>query len=100
MYKNFKLRWCYSIMKLNDFNSWFEDKKNLIGLWNVEPNKNILSQFTIGCYFDSIKNKYIVYKNGERNNHTIYLETEDEDEAYNKLQSMILFEKKNNEGYY
>ena len=87
-------------MKLSDFNSWFKDKKNLIGLWHVEPNKNTLGQFTIGCYFDSSKNKYIVYKNGERNNRIIRLETEDEDEAYNKLKSMVIFEERNNKGYY
>ena len=40
-----------------------------------------------------------VYSNDEHSTHTVYLETDNEDEAYEELQSMVVFEQRNNKGY-
>ncbi len=53
----------------------------------------------MGCYFDEATKKYKVYSNDEHSTHTIYLETDNEDEAYAELQSMVVFEQRNNKGY-
>ena len=87
-------------MKAKEFENWLNEKKELIGRWTVEPNKKITKAYSMGCYFDSNDNKWKVYSNEERGQFIVYLETDDEDSAYEELQSMVQFEIKNNKGYY
>lgn len=87
-------------MKSSEFEKWVEGKKSLVGMWRIKSREKSLAPFTIGCYFDQPEGKWKVYKVGERNDYNIRLETEDEDKAYDKLKSMVLFEVENNRGYF
>ena len=87
-------------MKAIEFERWFEDKKNTIGMWGVEAQKKIVKEFTMGCYYDLDDHKWKVYANEERGQFVIYLETESEEEAFDELKAMVSFEQKNNKGYY
>lgn len=87
-------------MNAKEFEKWVVDKKTSVGMWSIESNKKSLKQFTIGCYFDDQEKKWKVYSTGERNKHKVYLVTDDEDEAYEKLQARVIFEQRNNKGYY
>lgn len=86
-------------MNHKEFESWVADKVASIGLLSIESNSKSLKPFTMGCYFDEATKKYKVYSNDEHSTHTIYLETDNEDEAYAELQSMVVFEQRNNKGY-
>ena len=49
-------------MKAKEFENWFNEKKELIGRWTVEPNKKITKAYSMGCYFDSNDNKIKHYR--------------------------------------
>lgn len=86
-------------MNAKEFEEWVADKRTSVGMWSIESNKKSLKPLTLGCYFDDCEKKWKVYSNEERNQHTVYLVTEDENEAYEELQSMVIFEQRNNKGY-
>ena len=86
-------------LKAVEFKKWLEDNQPQLGMWTVETEKKVVKDFTMGCYFDSDTNKWTVYIVGERGQYTVWLETEDEDKAYDELQSMVIFEQRNNKGY-
>lgn len=67
-----------------------------LGKWKLEIDNEILTDFTIGCFFDVGENKWKVYVNNERGRHRIRLTTENEEEAFNELLSIVNFEIENN----
>ncbi len=81
-----------------EFLHWLQNYESSLGHWKVSFVKNSKSQYTLGCYKDYNSGKYVVYENDEHS-HSDVLITENQDEAYDELKSMVLFEVRNNKGY-
>ena len=66
-----------------------------VGGYDIETDELAMDKadFVLGCYFDESKHKWVVYKNDERGMSSIRLETEDQKAAFEKLLSMIEFER-------
>ena len=58
--------------------------------------EKIFADFTIGCFYDTCEKKWKVYVNNERGRHRIRLITENEEEAFDDLLSIVNFEVENN----
>lgn len=59
--------------------------------WRIETEKLDTSDFVIGCYFDSVENKWIVYINKSQGRHYVRLVTDSEEEAFDELCSIMDF---------
>lgn len=83
-------------MKQSEFEAWFKDKQNLIGMYTVVIGHYTKGgQFVIGCYYDKADNKWKIYETCEQRPN-ITFETSDEDEVFNELKDIIEFEIRNN----
>lgn len=63
-----------------------------LGMWQIAVDKLCMGDFILGCYFDNNEKMWRVYKNSERGDHWERLSTASEQEAFDKLYSMIEFE--------
>lgn len=84
-----------TFLKLLEFEKWLLDNQGTIGSWRVEPHKKVLTKCTLGCYYEPETYLWKVYLNDEKKHHVVYLETEDEDTAYNELRFMVTFTQRN-----
>ena len=87
-------------MKAKEFEIWLKDKKGLIGRWKVEPDNENMADYVVGCFRDNKSETWKVYINRERGRHRIRLETNDENQAFDKLKSLVEYVIENNRGYY
>lgn len=62
----------------------------------METENEVFSDFTIGCFYDLIDNKWKIYVNNEKGRHRIRLMTDNEEEAFDELLSIVNFEIENN----
>ncbi len=62
-----------------------------VGSWDIVLDHLSKADFTLGCYYDKEKRTWKVYENEERGMRGIRLETSSEDQAFDKLYSMIEF---------
>ena len=53
-------------------------------------DEGIECSLAMGCYFDHQVNKWKVFENGDRDTHYILLETSSEDEAFDRLNYMMM----------
>ena len=53
-------------------------------------DEGIGCSLAMGCYFDHQVNKWKVFENGDRDTHYILLETSSEDEAFDRLNYMMM----------
>ena len=53
-------------------------------------DEGIECSLAMGCYFDHQVNKWKVFENGDRDEHYILLETSSEDEAFDRLNYMMM----------
>lgn len=53
------------------------------------------ADYTVGCFYDENDKKWKMYHTGERGLHGIWLESENEEEVFDKLYSYISYELKN-----
>lgn len=80
-------------------NEFMKNKRKLqseLGKWQLEIGNEILTDFTIGCFYDVSESKWKVYVNNERGRHRIRVITESEEEAFDELLSIVNFEIENN----
>lgn len=83
-------------MTKKEFEQKQVDLQNRVGQWQIVINKEVLSDFVLGCFYDEINHFWKVYVNNERGRHRIRLETEDECKAFDELFSIISYEIENN----
>lgn len=83
-------------MTKKEFEQKQVDLQNRVGQWQIVINKEVLSDFIMGCFYDEINHFWKVYVNNERGRHRIRLETEDEGKAFDELFSIISYEIENN----
>ena len=73
-----------------------EELQCKLGKWKLEIDDEIFADFTIGCFYDTCGSIWKVYVNNERGGHRIRLMTENEEEAFDELLSIVNFEIENN----
>ncbi len=78
-------------MDKEEFLKGIEEFQNKLGIWQVVVDKLTMADFILGCYYDENEKMWNVYKNSERELHSIRLSTTSEQEAFKKLYSMIMF---------
>ena len=61
--------------------------------WDICVDYEAFADFCIGCFYDDKEEKWKVYINYERGYHCIQLITESEEEAFDRLLSIINFYK-------
>lgn len=83
-------------MKRNEFIKNQKDLQEKLGRWRLETENEVFSDFTIGCFYDLIDNKWKIYVNNEKGRHRIRLMTDNEEEAFDELLSIVNFEIENN----
>ena len=83
-------------MKRNEFIKNQKDIQEKLGRWRLETENEVFSDFTIGCFYDLIDNKWKIYVNSEKGRHRIRLMTDNEEEAFDELLSIVNFEIENN----
>lgn len=83
-------------MNKKEFMKIKEELQCKLGKWKLEIGDEILADFTIGCFYDTCVRKWKVYVNNERGRHRIRLMTENEEEAFDELLSIVNFEIENN----
>lgn len=76
-------------MTENEFAEKLVDLKKQIGIMDIVIGRESLADFVLGCCYDEDIKKWKVYKNHERGWHSIRLVTESEEEAFDKLFSMV-----------
>lgn len=83
-------------MKRNEFIKNQKELQEKLGRWRLETENEVFSDFTIGCFYDLIDNKWKIYVNNEKGRHRIRLMTDNEEEAFDELLSIVNFEIENN----
>lgn len=83
-------------MNRKEFLKIKEELQGKLGKWKLEIGDEIFADFTIGCFYDTCERKWKVYVNNERGRHRIRLMTENEEEAFDELLSIVNFEIENN----
>lgn len=83
-------------LKRNEFIKNQKDLQEKLGRWRLETENEVFSDFTIGCFYDLIDNKWKIYVNNEKGRHRIRLMTDNEEEAFDELLSIVNFEIENN----
>lgn len=83
-------------MKRNEFIKNQKDLQEKLGRWRLETENEVFSDFTIGCFYDLIDNKWKIYVNSEKGRHRIRLMTDNEEEAFDELLTIVNFEIENN----
>lgn len=83
-------------MKRNEFIKNQKYLQEKLGRWRLETENEVFSDFTIGCFYDLIDNKWKIYVNNEKGRHRIRLMTDNEEEAFDELLSIVNFEIENN----
>ncbi len=83
-------------MKKEEFLLIMKELQNKLGKWKLEVGKEIFADFFIGCFYDTNESKWKVYINNERGRHRIRLVTENEEDAFEELFSIVNFEIENN----
>lgn len=83
-------------MKRNEFIKNQKDLQEKLGRWRLETENEVFSDFTIGCFYDLIDNKWKIYVNNEKGRHRIRLMTDNEEEAFDELLTIVNFEIENN----
>ena len=78
-------------MSRKEFENRLEEFQEKVGMLKIVVGYEAFADFTIGCFFDFETGKWKVYRNEERGIHIIRLETEDEEEAFEALFSMVNF---------
>lgn len=81
-------------MNRNEFIKKTEHYHGRVGDWKIVLNHLSSGDFILGCYYDNETRTWKVYKNIERGMQSIRLETTSEEEALDKIFSMIEFENK------
>lgn len=81
-----------------EFLHWLQDNRGNLGRISVDISHESFSPYTLGCFKNS-NNEYVVYENDEHSHYTV-LTTPNQDKAFDELKSMVLFEIRNNRGYY
>jgi len=78
-------------MTRTEFNEKTEHYHGRVGGWDI---RDYFSQagFVIGCYYEKDTKMWKTYINYERGRHRVRLETASEEDALDKLYSMIEFE--------
>ncbi|ROR29200.1 hypothetical protein EDD66_103135 [Mobilisporobacter senegalensis] len=79
-------------MKRNDFLEKIKKYDGKLEMWQLETNELCHGDYILGCYFDNDSKVWKVYINNERGRQRIKLSTKDEDEAFDKLFSMVQFQ--------
>ncbi|SMC29602.1 hypothetical protein SAMN02745134_03957 [Clostridium acidisoli DSM 12555] len=78
-------------MNREEFLKGIEEFQNKLGMWQIEIDKLCMGDFILGCYFDECEEKWKVYQNNERGRHWEMMSTTSEQEALEKLYSIIKF---------
>lgn len=86
-------------MKKEDFMSWLTDQQDALTPWTVAVDKEKLTDFVVGCFFANDSATWKVYINKERGEHRVRLETEDEEQAFNKLKRLVEYIIESNREY-
>lgn len=79
-------------MKREDFLK-IQDELQKKLFWIICVDSELFTDFCIGCFYDEKEEKWKVYVNYERGYHCIHLITESEEEAFDRLLSIINFYK-------
>lgn len=82
-------------MYKKEFLNKIEKFNGKLGMWQIVVDKLCLGDFILGCYFDENEEMWKVYINNERGRHREKLSTDSEQEAFDKLYSMIKFQFEN-----
>lgn len=82
-----------------EFLKWLEEKRGALAMWNVSVDEENLSDYVVGCFYDSKSETWKVYINKERGKHRVRLETKDEEQAFSKLRALVEYVIENNRGY-
>ena len=86
-------------MKKEDFMNWLTDQQDALTPWTVAVDKENLADFVVGCFFDNDSATWKVYINKERGEHRVRLETQDEEQAFNKLKRLVEYIIESNREY-
>ena len=83
-------------MKKEEFVKLQQELQSKLGRWQLDVEKELFIDFSMGCFYDEEQKKWKVYINNERGRHRIRLVTTDENEAFDEVLSMVKFEIENN----
>ena len=83
-------------MEKKEYIDRINELKDKIGLWDVELNEYTKADFVIGYYYNENTQEYTVYINKERGRHRVRKITKNENEALEKLVSMLEYEAESN----
>ena len=87
-------------MSKEEFIKWFEDYKDGLTTWKVDIDNENMTDYVVGCFRDNKSGTWKVYINMERGRHRIRLETNNENQAFDKLKSLVTYVLENGRGYY
>ena len=78
------------VMKKEEFLKRKNELKEKLRDTYIIVDEGIGCSLAMGCYFDHQVNKWKVFENGDRDEHYILLETSSEDEAFDRLNYMMM----------
>ena len=78
-------------MSRKEFEDRLEELQEKVEIWDIVVGYEALADFRIGCFFDNDIGKWKVYENLERGRQCVYLETPNEEEAFDELFTLVNF---------
>ncbi len=77
-----------------------QQEKQNIGGWGIMVGPPMGAGFLLGCYFDQKENQWRIYETDERGIEEPLYKVDNEEDAYDKLNKLIMIHKKLNAGHF